>query len=70
MSAVGAFQWKGGFQEYFPDYSFQTGSEHESYLGEAFFETTKYRIHEFKVSFFYASNTTQNMHATELLHFF
>ncbi len=37
MSAVGAFQWKGGYQEYFPDYSFQTGSEHDSYLGEAFF---------------------------------
>ncbi|XP_026133267.1 integrin alpha-X-like [Carassius auratus] len=33
VSAVGAFQWKGGFQEYFPDYSFQTGREHESYLG-------------------------------------
>lgn len=34
MSAVGAFQWKGGYQEYLPDYSFQTGIEHESYLGE------------------------------------
>ncbi|XP_048027531.1 integrin alpha-M-like [Megalobrama amblycephala] len=33
MSAVGAFQWKGGYQEYLPDYSFQTGTEHESYLG-------------------------------------
>ncbi|KAK9965087.1 hypothetical protein ABG768_004196 [Culter alburnus] len=33
MSAVGAFQWKGGYQEYLPDYSFQTGIEHESYLG-------------------------------------
>ncbi|XP_059386405.1 integrin alpha-X-like [Carassius carassius] len=33
MSAVGAFQWKGGYQEYFPHGSFQTGSEHESYLG-------------------------------------
>ncbi|XP_058650236.1 integrin alpha-X-like isoform X2 [Onychostoma macrolepis] len=33
VSAVGAFQWKGGYQEYFPDFSFQTGSEHESYLG-------------------------------------
>ncbi len=45
VSAVGAFQWKGGYQEYFPDYSFQTGSEHDSYLGENFFETTKYRRH-------------------------
>ncbi|XP_067225182.1 integrin alpha-M-like [Chanodichthys erythropterus] len=33
MSAVGAFQWKGGYKEYLPDYSFQTGTEHESYLG-------------------------------------
>uniref|UniRef100_A0A9J7YFE0 Integrin, alpha M (complement component 3 receptor 3 subunit) n=1 Tax=Cyprinus carpio carpio TaxID=630221 RepID=A0A9J7YFE0_CYPCA len=32
MSAVGAFQWKGGYQEY-PTGSFQTGNEHESYLG-------------------------------------
>ncbi|XP_052467005.1 integrin alpha-X [Carassius gibelio] len=32
MSAVGAFQWKGGYQEY-PHGSFQTGREHESYLG-------------------------------------
>ncbi|KAG1933410.1 integrin alpha-X-like [Pimephales promelas] len=33
LSAVGAFQWKGGYQEYLPDYPFLTGSEHESYLG-------------------------------------
>ncbi|XP_056102017.1 integrin alpha-X-like [Rhinichthys klamathensis goyatoka] len=33
LSAVGAFQWKGGYQEYLPDYSFLTGSEHDSYLG-------------------------------------
>lgn len=33
LSAVGAFQWKGGYQEYFSSSSFQTGNEHESYLG-------------------------------------
>ncbi|KAF4107026.1 integrin alpha-M-like [Onychostoma macrolepis] len=33
VSAVGAFQWKGGYQEYFPDSSFQKGIVHESYLG-------------------------------------
>ncbi|XP_050960962.1 integrin alpha-X-like, partial [Labeo rohita] len=33
LSAVGAFQWKGGYEEYFPNGSFQTGNEHESYLG-------------------------------------
>lgn len=33
MSAVGAFQWKGGYQEYSQKGSFQTGSEHESYQG-------------------------------------
>ncbi|XP_073684902.1 integrin alpha-X-like [Garra rufa] len=33
MSAVGAFQWKGGYQEYFPNSFFQRGVEHESYLG-------------------------------------
>ncbi|XP_077061883.1 integrin alpha-X-like, partial [Siphateles boraxobius] len=33
LSAVGAFQWKGGYQEYLPEDSFQTGSEHDSYLG-------------------------------------
>ncbi|RXN25734.1 integrin alpha-M-like protein [Labeo rohita] len=32
LSAVGAFQWKGGYEEYFPNGSFQTGNEHESYL--------------------------------------
>uniref|UniRef100_A0A8C1YM02 Integrin, alpha M (complement component 3 receptor 3 subunit) n=1 Tax=Cyprinus carpio TaxID=7962 RepID=A0A8C1YM02_CYPCA len=42
--AVGAFQWKGGFQEYFPDYSFQTGSEHESYLGYSMAVATVSRI--------------------------
>uniref|UniRef100_A0A671SDR3 Integrin, alpha M (complement component 3 receptor 3 subunit) n=1 Tax=Sinocyclocheilus anshuiensis TaxID=1608454 RepID=A0A671SDR3_9TELE len=31
--AVGAFQWKGGYQEYVPSSSFQTGNKHESYLG-------------------------------------
>ncbi len=36
VSAVGAFQWKGGYQEYFPDSSFHRGIEHESYLGEDF----------------------------------
>uniref|UniRef100_A0A8C1MS43 Integrin, alpha M (complement component 3 receptor 3 subunit) n=1 Tax=Cyprinus carpio TaxID=7962 RepID=A0A8C1MS43_CYPCA len=44
VSAVGAFQWKGGFQEYFPDYSFQTGSEHESYLGYSMAVATVSRI--------------------------
>lgn len=34
MSAVGAFQWKGGYQDYSSGSSFQTGSEHESYQGE------------------------------------
>ncbi|XP_016120025.1 integrin alpha-X-like, partial [Sinocyclocheilus grahami] len=33
VSAVGAFQWKGGYQEYVPSSSFQTGNKHESYLG-------------------------------------
>ncbi|XP_056325036.1 integrin alpha-M-like [Danio aesculapii] len=33
MSAVGAFQWKGGYQESSQEGSFQTGSEHESYQG-------------------------------------
>ncbi|KAK7134266.1 hypothetical protein R3I93_017621 [Phoxinus phoxinus] len=33
LSAVGAFQWKGGYQEYLTEDSFQTGSEHDSYLG-------------------------------------
>ncbi|KAI2658903.1 Integrin alpha-X [Labeo rohita] len=33
VSAVGAFQWKGGYQEYFPNSSFRRGIEHESYLG-------------------------------------
>ncbi|KAL7857333.1 hypothetical protein SRHO_G00162320 [Serrasalmus rhombeus] len=35
LSAVGAYQWKGGFQEYSPgrNYEFQQGSEHDSYLG-------------------------------------
>ncbi|XP_036417041.1 integrin alpha-X-like [Colossoma macropomum] len=35
LSAVGAFQWKGGFQEYSAGraYEFQQGSEHDSYLG-------------------------------------
>ncbi|RXN22493.1 integrin alpha-M-like protein [Labeo rohita] len=32
VSAVGAFQWKGGYQEYFPNSSFRRGIEHESYL--------------------------------------
>ncbi len=36
VSAVGAFQWKGGYQEYFPDSSFHRGIKHESYLGEDF----------------------------------
>lgn len=35
LSAPGAFQWKGGYQEYpeSPMRSFQAGSEHDSYLG-------------------------------------
>ncbi|XP_076856842.1 integrin alpha-X-like isoform X1 [Brachyhypopomus gauderio] len=37
LSAVGAFQWKGGYQEYNSlgqaSSSFQNGSEHDSYLG-------------------------------------
>uniref|UniRef100_A0AAY5EM26 VWFA domain-containing protein n=1 Tax=Electrophorus electricus TaxID=8005 RepID=A0AAY5EM26_ELEEL len=36
MSIVGAFQWKGGYQEYNShqeNISFHTGSEHDSYLG-------------------------------------
>ncbi|XP_067285937.1 integrin alpha-X-like [Pseudorasbora parva] len=33
VSAVGAHQWKGGYQEYFPDFPFLIGTEHESYLG-------------------------------------
>ncbi|XP_026078962.1 integrin alpha-X-like isoform X2 [Carassius auratus] len=33
MSAVGAFQWKGGYQEDDSSSSFQAGNEHDSYLG-------------------------------------
>ncbi|KAI4884526.1 hypothetical protein NFI96_020494, partial [Prochilodus magdalenae] len=35
LSAVGAYQWKGGYQEYKSGqpYKFQSGSEHDSYLG-------------------------------------
>ncbi|XP_051770711.1 integrin alpha-X-like [Ctenopharyngodon idella] len=36
MTAVGAFQWKGGYQLYKPNDNsavFQAGSEHDSYLG-------------------------------------
>uniref|UniRef100_A0AAY5EBJ2 VWFA domain-containing protein n=1 Tax=Electrophorus electricus TaxID=8005 RepID=A0AAY5EBJ2_ELEEL len=36
MSVVGAFQWKGGYQEYNSheeNISFHTGSDHDSYLG-------------------------------------
>ncbi|XP_067285781.1 integrin alpha-X-like [Pseudorasbora parva] len=36
MTAVGAFQWKGGYQLYKPNAisdDFQAGSEHDSYLG-------------------------------------
>ncbi|XP_035389218.1 integrin alpha-X-like isoform X1 [Electrophorus electricus] len=36
LSAVGAFQWKGGYQEYSSlgqPYPFQRGTEHDSYLG-------------------------------------
>ncbi|XP_056628082.1 integrin alpha-M-like isoform X2 [Triplophysa dalaica] len=33
VSAPGAFQWKGGYQEYFSRNSFQAGGEHDSYLG-------------------------------------
>ncbi|KAL6474962.1 hypothetical protein MHYP_G00160020 [Metynnis hypsauchen] len=35
LSAVGAYQWKGGYQEYSSGrpYQFQQGSEHDSYLG-------------------------------------
>lgn len=69
LSVVGAFQWKGGYQEYLPDLSFQTGTEHESYLGEAFLEHLKHRRHEFRVIFLYSPNTTQNIHTIELLHF-
>lgn len=38
MSAVGAFQWKGGYQKYnhsrAPVDSFQKGNSNDSYLGE------------------------------------
>lgn len=40
MTAVGAFQWKGGYQLYKPNDKsdvFQAGSEHDSYLGEISF---------------------------------
>ncbi|KAL7870059.1 hypothetical protein AOLI_G00140470 [Acnodon oligacanthus] len=35
LSVVGAYQWKGGYQEYSDGrpYKFQEGSEHDSYLG-------------------------------------
>ncbi|XP_065109475.1 integrin alpha-X isoform X2 [Paramisgurnus dabryanus] len=33
LSAVGAYQWKGGYEEYYSNTGFQVGSEHESYLG-------------------------------------
>ncbi|XP_055057258.2 integrin alpha-M [Misgurnus anguillicaudatus] len=33
LNAVGANQWKGGYEEYNSNTSFQVGSEHESYLG-------------------------------------
>ncbi|XP_073774189.1 integrin alpha-X-like [Danio rerio] len=33
VSAVGAFQWKGGYRDNSQEGSFQTGSEHESYQG-------------------------------------
>ncbi|KAL1263791.1 hypothetical protein QQF64_004146, partial [Cirrhinus molitorella] len=44
MSAVGAFQWKGGYQEYFPNSSFTKGNEHESYLGYSMAVATVARI--------------------------
>ncbi len=39
MTAVGAFQWKGGHQLYTQNDQlnvFQAGSEHDSYLGKIF----------------------------------
>nr|XP_055033077.1 integrin alpha-X-like [Misgurnus anguillicaudatus] len=33
LSAVGAYQWKGGYEQYNPNTGFQVGSDHESYLG-------------------------------------
>ncbi|XP_051530917.1 integrin alpha-M-like [Myxocyprinus asiaticus] len=33
LSTVGAYQWKGGYEEYFRTNSFQSGTEHDSYLG-------------------------------------
>ncbi|XP_056325963.1 integrin alpha-M-like [Danio aesculapii] len=44
MSAVGAFQWKGGYQESSQEDSFQTGSEHESYQGYSMAVATVSRI--------------------------
>lgn len=38
VSAPGAFQWKGGYQESSRN-SFQAGREHDSYLGETFRDT-------------------------------
>ncbi|XP_066521286.1 integrin alpha-X-like [Hoplias malabaricus] len=42
LSAVGAYQWKGGYQEYTSGqlYAFQQGSEHDSYLGYSMTVTT------------------------------
>ncbi|XP_056325962.1 integrin alpha-X-like [Danio aesculapii] len=46
MTAVGAFQWKGGYQLYKPNEQsnvFQAGSEHDSYLGYSLAISTTYR---------------------------
>ncbi|XP_051770688.1 integrin alpha-X-like isoform X19 [Ctenopharyngodon idella] len=46
MTAVGAFQWKGGYQLYKPNdtsVDFQAGSGHDSYLGYSLAIATTYR---------------------------
>ncbi|XP_051958842.1 integrin alpha-X [Xyrauchen texanus] len=44
LSAVGAYQWKGGYEEYAYG-SFQSGSEHDSYLGYSMAIATLSNIH-------------------------
>ncbi|KAK7134267.1 hypothetical protein R3I93_017622 [Phoxinus phoxinus] len=47
MTAVGAFQWKGGYQLYKPNDKsdvFQAGSEHDSYLGYSLAIATMPRV--------------------------
>ncbi|TRY74198.1 hypothetical protein DNTS_004364 [Danionella cerebrum] len=47
MTAVGAYQWKGGYQVFKPNdkpNAFQAGNEHDSYLGYSLAVATVYRV--------------------------